>query len=109
LIGFSAYKLGHKIVPCNIKSNPGIEPVDYAWWNFGTLRLKQNQLKYTQNQELKALLPYLAIGGIIIMFILGSYFWGKHVENVATMILQQSEKFFMKAAEVSGAVQVIGG
>lgn len=106
-VGFSAFKYGDKIVPCEVQQNPGIEPVDYDAWNYLIQRLRLNQQKYETNQQLMRMLPFLALGAVVIMFIIGNLLWGQHVEKVAMEILDKSSMWATAIMEQSGGIQVI--
>lgn len=108
-MGFTAYKYGDKIVPCEVKANPGIEPIDYDAWNYLVHRLRINNAKYERNQQLMKILPFVALGAVVLAFILGSLFWGQHVENVAMTILSSAKDVATMTLEKSGAVQIITG
>ncbi|HEC72256.1 MAG TPA: hypothetical protein ENI36_01470 [Thermoplasmatales archaeon] len=108
-LGFTAYKYGDKIVPCEVKSNPGIEPIDYDAWNYLVHRLRINMAKYQRNQQLMRLLPFIALGAVVLAYILGSLFWGQHVEKVALTILNSAKDVATQTLEKSGAMQIITG
>jgi len=106
-IGFTAYKYEDKIVPCTIKENLVIEPIDYDAWNYLVQRIRINHTKYERNQQLRAMMPYIALGVVMMAFIVGSILWGQHVEKVATGLINSAETTARNILETSGAQQII--
>lgn len=107
--GFSVYKIGEKIIPLKVDSNPGFVPVDYDMFNYMQYRVRANIAKYTRENKLMQLLPIIGLGMVVLAFVLGSLFWGKHVEAVATKILSVAAEQSTKILEAGGALQVIPG
>jgi hypothetical protein len=105
--GFSIYKIGEKIVPIKIQSNPGIVPVDYDMFNYMQYRIRANIAKYQKQDRLMQLLPILGLGMVVLAFIFGSLFWGKHVENIATKILTVSADKASELIQMAKNTQVI--
>lgn len=103
----TVYKKGDKIVPLMVKSNPGIVAIDYDAWNYLVQRLRMNQAKYEKQQELMRILPFIALGSVVLMFILGNLFWGMHVEKVATAILDKASEIAKLTVQNAGAMQII--
>lgn len=107
LIGFSVFKYGDKIAPVLVKSNPGIVPIDYDAWNYLVQRLRLNAQKYQRNEQFMRMLPFMALGAVVLMFIIGNLLWGQHIEKVAIQILDSATTFAQAGLERSGAIQVI--
>lgn len=102
-------KKGDKIFPIYDPSFNHVQPIDYDAWNWLVGMLRMIEAKYKKQDELMKILPYLALGAVVLMFILGNLFWGMHIEKVARMILDTATQIGQRAMEQSGAVQVIGG
>lgn len=105
--GFSVYKVDEKIVPLKVQHNPGFEPIDKDMFNYMVTRIQANIAKYQKKSQLMQLLPIIALGMVVLAFILGSIFWGKHVENIATNILGTAGSTAQSILESSGATQVL--
>lgn len=98
--GFTIYKIGQKIIPVKVQSNPGLIPIDYDMFNYMQWKVIEIRTKYTKEDKLRQMLPIIALGMVVLAFILGSYFWSKHVENVAAMMLSKAADI---ATKYSGA------
>ena len=67
--GFAVYRMGESLFPMAVKNNPGLEPMNLDLFNYMQSRLKANQNKYIQIEQWKQLLPYIALGAVVLMFI----------------------------------------
>ena len=105
-VAFRGMKYSDKIVPILFKDNY-IEPIDYDAWNFLIQRLRMNVDKYEKNQNLMRVLPFVALAGVILAFIIGSILWGQNVEKVAILIMEKSTEVATMALQNTGGVQVI--
>lgn len=92
-------KDGDKLVPCKIEYS-NIEPIDYDAWNYLINMIGVIKKRYERNETLYRLLPFVALGGVIIAFIVGSILWGQHVEKVATLILNKASEHAMQMAQI---------
>lgn len=108
---FSVYMDGISIFPIafDIDATKNLVPIDLDQFNYMQQRIKAIAEKYVRTNKLLQLLPYLAVGGIIVMFIVGMIFYTKHVENVSNAILNTVMKAVEVSAQNTGQVQVITG
>lgn len=104
---FSAYLYGESIFPIAVQDNPGLVPINIDLFNYMQSRLQANQQKYTKVNQLMQLLPYLAVGGVIMMFIVGMIFYTKHIETISMQILGAAKSQADNILTSSGAVQIV--
>ena len=108
-LGFNVYMDGVSIFPMAVTQNPGLTPINLDLFNYMQSRLKANQQKYIKQSVIMQMLPYIGLGLVVIMFIVGMIFYTKHVERVAQMILKATQTVATEALESGGVVQVIPG
>lgn len=104
---FNVYQAGESIFPIAFTNNDQLKPINIDLFNYMQSRIKANQQKYQKNEMLMRILPYVAIFFVMIAFIMGSFFWGQHVENVAKMIMEKAASIASKTLETAGAGQVV--
>lgn len=103
-IGFNAYLYGETLFPLAVKPNPGLEPINLDMFNYMQSRIQANQQKYVARNALMQLLPYVALGGVILMFIVGMIFYTKHVENIAKSLIGLTESSIDQIIEAGGPI-----
>lgn len=101
-IGFHLYMHGKKIVPMKVSPNPGIKAYDMDMFNFMQSRIKTNIRKYQKQNWLVQMAPLLGLGLVVFMFIIGMIFYGKHIENVANIIINGAKSSATEIVRAAG-------
>lgn len=105
--GFSAYLDGESIFPIKVMKNPGLHPINIDLFNYMEARVKANAAKYQRQNLLLQYLPYVGIGAIVIMFIIGMIFYTQHIERVSSMILDKTTEATTLLTNIGNKAQVI--
>lgn len=108
-LSFSIFQHGVSLFPVSLSENPGLVPINLDQFNYMQQRIKAIQAKYMKTNVWVQMMPYLAVGGIIIMFIVGMIFYTKHVETIANSILNTVQYSTDIAQQNVGKIQVIPG
>ena len=87
-----------------VQKNPGLYPVRIDSINWVQNHVLSTIRKYEKTNQLMQLLPYLAVGGIIMMFIVGMIFYTKHIENISAQILGAAKSQAQLIAEQGAQV-----
>lgn len=106
-LGFSVLLDGVTIFPIKVQSNPGLVPINIDQFNYMQGRIKANQQKYVKTNQLMQMLPYVGLGLVVIMFIVGMIFYTKHIETISAQILNAAQSQAGQILESGAAVQVL--
>lgn len=102
--GFTVYKSGEKIIPVKVSENPGIVPIDYDNFNYMQWKVRAIEAKYKKEDRLMQMLPTIGLAMVVLAFVLGSYFWGTHIENVVKEILNHAASLRQEIISQGGQI-----
>ena len=106
-LGFSIFLDGVSIFPIKVQTNPGLVPINIDQFNYIQSRIKANHQKYLRTNNFIAMLPYIGLGLVVVMFIVGMIFYTKHIENISAFIINSAKDQAAQILESSGTVQVL--
>lgn len=106
-LGFSVLLDGVTIFPIKVQHNPGLTPINIDQFNYMQSRLKASQQKYVRTNQFIQMLPYVGLGAVVIMFIIGMIFYTKHIETISAQILGAASNQAGQILESGGVQQIL--
>jgi len=104
---FSIFLHGESIFPVKVQDKSDLLPINIDLFNYAQARIRANAAKYVKINVLMQMLPYLALGAVVMMFIVGMIFYTKHIETISRTILNAATDQATRILEKGGVVQVI--